>query len=38
MTGKKLRILQANTADVDGGAERVALDLHQEYLVRGIDS
>jgi len=34
----ELTVLQANTADVDGGAERVMLDLHHEYLARGVDS
>jgi glycosyltransferase involved in cell wall biosynthesis len=33
-----LTVLQVNTADIDGGAERVMLDLHREYLARGIDS
>jgi len=30
-----LRILQVSTADVAGGAERVALDLHRAYLAQG---
>jgi len=30
-----LRILQVSTADIAGGAERVALDLHRAYLARG---
>jgi len=33
-----LTVLQVNTADVGGGAERVMLDLHRQYLERGIDS
>lgn len=33
-----MRVLQVNTADVRGGAERVALALHLEYLARGVDS
>lgn len=33
-----LTVLQVNTSDIDGGAERVMLDLHHEYLARGIDS
>jgi len=33
-----LAILQISTADVLGGAERVALDLHRAYLARGYPS
>jgi len=33
-----LRILQVSTADVAGGAERVALDLHRAYLAQGHDA
>lgn len=36
MTEAKSHILQVNTADVDGGAERVALDLHREYRSRDV--
>ncbi|MCL2333080.1 MAG: glycosyltransferase [Actinomycetia bacterium] len=32
---RPLRILQVSTADVAGGAERVALDLHRAYQARG---
>lgn len=38
MTEEKLRILQVNTADVDGGAERVALDLHRDYRFRDLEA
>lgn len=31
-------ILQVGTADVGGGAERVMMDLHRQYLERGSDS
>jgi glycosyltransferase involved in cell wall biosynthesis len=31
-------ILQVGTSDVGGGAERVMMDLHAEYLERGSDS
>ena len=34
----RLRILQVNTADVAGGAEKVAWDLFQAYRRRGHDS
>jgi glycosyltransferase involved in cell wall biosynthesis len=33
-----LTVLQVNTSDIGGGAERVMLDLHRGYLARGIDS
>jgi glycosyltransferase involved in cell wall biosynthesis len=38
MKNGALTVLQVNAADVGGGAERVMLDLHHEYLRRGIDS
>ncbi len=31
-------ILQVGTADICGGAERVMMDLHAEYLRRGLDA
>ncbi|MBE0417462.1 MAG: glycosyltransferase [Coriobacteriia bacterium] len=31
-------ILQAGTRDIGGGAEQVMMDLHAEYLRRGVDS
>jgi hypothetical protein len=31
-------ILQVSTADVAGGAEKVAADLHREYRARGLDA
>jgi len=31
-------ILQVSTADVAGGAEKVAADLHHEYRARGLDA
>jgi glycosyltransferase involved in cell wall biosynthesis len=33
-----MKILQINTQDIGGGAERVALDLHTSYLERGLDA
>lgn len=33
-----LRILQVSPQDIGGGAERVALDLHQGFLRRGVDA
>ncbi len=33
-----LTILQVSPSDRGGGAEKVAIDLHREYLKRGIDS
>lgn len=33
-----MRIAQVCTADLGGGAEKVAWDLHTEYLSRGLDS
>jgi len=33
-----LSITQVSTSDVGGGAERIALDLHQAYQARGIDA
>lgn len=33
-----MRITQVATADIGGGAEKVALDLHRKALARGIDS
>lgn len=38
MPGDRLHILQVNTRDVGGGAERVAFDLFRTYRVRGHDS
>lgn len=32
MTGDRISVAQVSTADVSGGAERVASDLHREYL------
>src|SRR5437867_12564734 len=32
---RRLRITQVNTADVGGGAERIAWNLHRAYLARG---
>ena len=37
-SSNSLRILQISPQDVAGGAERVALDLHQLYTNRGIDA
>ena len=31
-------VLQVNTSDVGGGAERVMLNLHERYLALGVDS
>lgn len=33
--GKALRVLQVNSADSAGGAEKVGFDLHKAYLERG---
>lgn len=33
-----MRILQISPSDAGGGAERIAMDLHREYLRRGHDS
>ena len=38
MTDERLTVLQVSPADIGGGAEKVALDLHEQYLKRGIDS
>ncbi len=35
MTRDALNILQVSTADRGGGAERIAMNLHQRYLARG---
>lgn len=35
---RPISIAQVSTADVAGGAERVAFDLHREYLRRGHDA
>ncbi len=35
---RTIRIMQLSPQDLGGGAERVALDLHQGYLRRGIDA
>lgn len=34
----RLRILQVSTSSTGGGAERVASDLHEAYLRRGLDA
>lgn len=33
-----LRVLQVNSSDASGGAERIALRLHQSYRQQGLDS
>jgi glycosyltransferase involved in cell wall biosynthesis len=38
MTENHPRVLTVNSSAVGGGAERVSLSLHLEYLARGIDS
>ncbi len=38
MTEDRLSVLTVNASVVGGGAERVSLSLHAEYLARGIDS
>ncbi len=38
MSAEPLHIAQVNTSDRGGGAERVASDLHAEYLRRGHDA
>ena len=38
MTRDRLRVLSVNASALGGGAERIALSLHEEYLARGIDS
>jgi len=38
MSRDNLRVLSVSTSALGGGAERVALSLHEEYLARGIDS
>ena len=38
MTENHLSVLTVNASAVGGGAERVSLSLHAEYLARGIDS
>jgi glycosyltransferase involved in cell wall biosynthesis len=38
MTENHLSVLSVNPSAVGGGAEKVALSLHLEYLARGIDS
>lgn len=38
MVEKELRILQVSTADIGGGAEKVASDLFHAYRRRGFDS
>jgi glycosyltransferase involved in cell wall biosynthesis len=38
MTGDPLRVLQVDTADAGGGAEKVVMGLHGRYLELGIDS
>jgi len=35
---RPLRVLSVNAAVIGGGAERVALTLHERYLARGIES
>lgn len=38
MSAEKLTILQVSPTDIGGGAEKVAVDLHHQYLNRGVDS
>ncbi|MHB1322813.1 MAG: glycosyltransferase [Coriobacteriia bacterium] len=38
MTASSIRILQVSAADIGGGAERVASDLHRSYLARGLEA
>ena len=38
MLSSESLILQVSPSDAGGGAEKVALDLHREYLARGLDS
>jgi glycosyltransferase involved in cell wall biosynthesis len=38
MSKNRLTVLSANSSAVGGGAEKVTLSLHLEYLARGIDS
>ena len=38
MSRTSLSVLQVDTSDVGGGAERVMTDLHDEYRRRGIDA
>lgn len=38
MTNNPLNILQVSTADLGGGAERMALNLHERYIARGHDA
>ncbi len=38
MASNPLSILQVNTADLGGGAEKIAWDLHQGYRTRGYDA
>jgi glycosyltransferase involved in cell wall biosynthesis len=38
MSLDELMVLQVSTSAIGGGAERVAMSLHEEYLARGIDS
>ena len=38
MSTGTMSVLQVNSSDVGGGAERVMTDLHEQYLQRGIDS
>ncbi len=35
MTRNRLNILQVSTADRGGGAERIAMNLHERYIARG---
>ena len=38
MAGNAMRITQVAPSDSGGGAQRVALDLHHEYIRRGLDA
>jgi len=38
MQRKAMTILQVSPTDIGGGAEKVAFDLHQAYLARGLDA
>ncbi len=38
VTGNQISVAQVSTADVAGGAERVASDLHREYLRLGVEA
>lgn len=38
MSADRLTVLQVSPADIGGGAEKVAFDLHRQYVERGMDS